>query len=332
MPELNPEQAALRAKADQLAKILETAGAPKPDDEMSEPPDKSRPTPPSPTELAGHFPQLEIIEFLGAGGMGMVYKARQPHLDRLVALKIMAVDAGRDSSFAERFSREARALAKLNHPGIVAIYDFGQTRDYYYFVMEYVNGTSLRQLLQQPLEPRQALELVTQICVALQFAHDAKIVHRDIKPENILITKKGQVKIADFGLAKLLDQALDTALTGYQAAMGTFNYMAPEQRRNSQGVDHRADIYSLGVVFYEMLTGEVPMGRFEPPSKGCKLTCGLMKWFCGHWKETRLYVTRKQARQRLPLNPSPKGQRMRSLSRLHQRHRKGFGLREHGQC
>jgi serine/threonine protein kinase len=219
-------------------------------------------------QLAPHFPQLEILELLGMGGMGIVYKARQPRLDRLVALKILPVESEQHPSFAERFNREAKALAKLGHPGIVNVYDFGQTGQYYYFVMEYVDGMNLRQLLQsQTIEPRQALELVTQICTALQFAHDEGVVHRDIKPENILLNKKGQVKIADFGLAKLLGTAPDTALTMSQAAMGTLNYMAPEQRQNAQGVDHRADIYSLGVVFYEMLTGEVPMGRFEPPSK-----------------------------------------------------------------
>jgi tRNA A-37 threonylcarbamoyl transferase component Bud32 len=224
--------------------------------------------PPTPSQLATQFPQLEIIELIGMGGMGMVYKARQPKLDRVVALKILPVESQHHPSFAERFSREAKALAKLNHPGIVALYEFGQTADYYYFIMEYVDGMNLRRLLQtEKVEPRQALELVAQICAALQFAHDEAVVHRDIKPENILITKKGRVKIADFGLAKLLGDAPDTALTMSQAGMGTLNYMAPEQRANAQGVDHRADIYSLGVVFYEMLTGEVPMGRFEAPSK-----------------------------------------------------------------
>ena len=224
--------------------------------------------PPDPAQLAAQFPQLEIIELLGMGGMAMVYKARQPRVDRLVALKILPVASRHGPSFAERFQREAKALAKLNHPGIVAFYDFGQTSEYYYFVMEYVDGMNLRHLLQtQTLGPRQALELVVQICTALQYAHDEGVVHRDIKPENILLNKKGHVKIADFGLAKLLGNAQDPALTMSQAAMGTMNYMAPEQRQNAQGVDHRADIYSLGVVFYEMLTGEVPMGRFEPPSK-----------------------------------------------------------------
>jgi len=224
--------------------------------------------PPAPAHLAAQFPQLEILELLGMGGMGMVYKARQPRLDRIVALKILPVESAQHPSFAERFNREAKALAKLNHPGIVDVYDFGQTGEYYYFVMEYVDGMNLRRLLQtQTLEPRQALDMVVQICTALQYAHDEGVVHRDIKPENILLNKKGQVKIADFGLAKLLGAAPDTALTMSQAAMGTLNYMAPEQRQNAQGVDHRADIYSLGVVFYEMLTGEVPMGRFAPPSQ-----------------------------------------------------------------
>jgi len=232
--------------------------------------------PPGPAALAAQFPQLEILELLGMGGMGMVYKGRQPKLDRLVALKILPIASMPDASFAERFEREAKALAKLNHPGIVAVYDFGQTNEYYYFIMEYVDGMNLRQLIQaKTLQPRQALELVTQICTALQFAHDEKIVHRDIKPENILITKKGQVKIADFGLAKLMGGQPDTALTASQMVMGTMNYMAPEQRENTKDVDHRADIYSLGVVFYEMLTGEVPMGRFDAPSKKVRIDVRL---------------------------------------------------------
>jgi predicted Ser/Thr protein kinase len=200
--------------------------------------------------------------------MGMVYKARQTRLDRFVALKILPLDLARDPSFAERFNREARALARLNHPGIITVYDFGQTSQYYYFVMEFVDGVNLRQLLASgTVEPRQALDLVVQICTALQVAHDQGVVHRDIKPENLLISKKGQVKIADFGIAKLLGAARDTTLTMPRSAMGTFNYMAPEQRENAQKVDHRADIFSLGVVFYEMLTGELPVGRFAPPSQ-----------------------------------------------------------------
>jgi len=219
-------------------------------------------------EIAKRFPQLEILELLGAGGMGVVYKARQPQLDRLVALKVLPAEAGRDPAFAERFTREARALAKLSHPNIVGVYDFGQAEGLYYFLMEFVDGANLRQMERAgKLTAAQALAIVPKICDALQYAHDEGVVHRDIKPENILVDKKGRVKIADFGLAKLLGKAqADFTLTGTQQAMGTPHYMAPEQMEKPLSVDHRADIYSLGVVFYEMLTGELPLGRFQPPS------------------------------------------------------------------
>jgi serine/threonine protein kinase len=219
--------------------------------------------------LARQFPQLEILEHLGQGGMGVVYKARQRHLNRLVAVKILPPSVGGDPAFAERFTREAQALAQLNHPNIVQVYDFGRTDEFFYFVMEYVDGVNLRALIREgTLEPDQALRIVPQICDALQFAHDEGIVHRDIKPENILIDKKGRVKIADFGLAKLLGRAPEElSLTGTGQLMGTLGYMAPEQLQEAHAVDHRADIYSLGVVFYEMLTGKLPIGRFDPPSK-----------------------------------------------------------------
>jgi tRNA A-37 threonylcarbamoyl transferase component Bud32 len=226
-------------------------------------------TTPSPGELAAHFPQLEIAELLGKGGMGAVYKARQPHLDRFVALKILPPETARDPAFAERFAREARALGRLNHPHIVAVYDYGQSGDLYYVVMEYVDGVNLRQAMRAgQLTPEEALRIVPQLCDALQFAHDEGIVHRDIKPENILLDRRGRVKVADFGLAKLLGQsAIDTGLTGTQQVMGTLHYMAPEQLAGARTVDHRADIYSLGVTFYEMLTGELPLGHFPPPSR-----------------------------------------------------------------
>ncbi len=229
---------------------------------------ETRFVPPSVQALAQVFPQLEILELIGQGGMGAVYKARQPGLDRLVALKILPPRAGTDPGFAERFTREARALAKLSHPNIVAVYDFGQAGGLNYFIMEYVDGPNLRQIEQAgKLSPRDALQIIPQICEALQFAHDEGIVHRDIKPENVLLDKKGRVKIADFGLAKILGrEARDVRLTGTKDVMGTPHYMAPEQVEHPQAVDHRADIYSLGVVFYEMLTGELPLGRFAPPS------------------------------------------------------------------
>ena len=250
-----------------------------------------RPEPPSLERLAAAFPQLEPIEFIGQGGMGAVYKARQKQLDRIVALKVLPPGIGGDLSFAERFTREAKALAKLLHPNIVTLFEFGQADGIYYLLMEYVDGVSLGQLLRSSrVSSREALAIVPQICDALQFAHDHGIVHRDIKPENILLDRRGRVKVADFGLAKLVEtgagkpgsplpavasQTDDGAhgvtrpacsLTDAGKVMGTPNYMAPEQVEHPADVDHRADIYALGVVFYQMLTGELPGRRLEPPS------------------------------------------------------------------
>ncbi|MEA3212535.1 MAG: eukaryotic-like serine/threonine-protein kinase [Chthoniobacter sp.] len=235
--------------------------------------------PPAPDEIAGKFPQFEILEYLGRGGMGVVYKARQKSLNRLVAIKILAPERERDARFAERFAREAELLAKLSHPQIVTIHDFGETGGLYYLVMEFVDGVNLRDLLRDgKLEPKQALAIVPEICDALQFAHEHGIVHRDIKPENILLDRHGRVKVADFGLAKLIGVAGDEApgssampatgaLTEAGKVMGTPSYMAPEQTEHPGEVDHRADIYALGVVLYQMLTGELPGKRLEAPSK-----------------------------------------------------------------
>jgi predicted Ser/Thr protein kinase len=264
--------------------------------------------PPTPAALAAHFPDLEILELLGRGGMGAVYKARQKRLDRIVALKILPPSAGEDPSFAERFEREAQALAKLNHPHIVTLYEFGQAAGLYYFLMEYVDGVHLRQLLRAgKLAPKEALAIVPQICEALQFAHDHGIVHRDIKPENILLNKAGQVKIADFGLAKIIGGTFPLPLSENAGAsaspatklravslsngeygardkpapteagrvVGTPQYMAPEQVSRPGDVDHRADIYSLGVVFYQMLTGELPAAKLEPPSRKVQIDVRL---------------------------------------------------------
>ena len=226
-------------------------------------------SPPHPDALKNLFPQLEILGLLGCGGMGAVYKTRQRGLDRMVALKILPLQISAEPAFAERFAREARALARLNHPNVVTVFDLGQTGPLYYFLMEFVDGINLRQMLQAgQVAPRDALNLILQICEALEYAHGEGVVHRDIKPENILIDKKGRAKIADFGLAKLLGVARqDLQLTMSNQVMGTMHYMAPEQIDKPLEVDHRADLYSLGVVFYEMLTGELPLGRFELPSR-----------------------------------------------------------------
>jgi hypothetical protein len=228
--------------------------------------------------VARLFPQLEILALLGAGGMGAVYKARQPALDRLVALKLLPATNAAGVNFAERFNREARALARLSHPNIVTVHEFGQVADpgaspgagaLHFFIMEYVDGANLRQLEQAGrLSPREALQIIPQICDALQYAHDEGVVHRDIKPENVLVDRKGRVKIADFGLAKILGHDPEAArLTAEGQVMGTPHYMAPEQVERPLQVDHRADIYSLGVVLYEMLTGDLPLGKFPPPSR-----------------------------------------------------------------
>jgi RIO-like serine/threonine protein kinase len=241
---------------------------------------------PSIEELAPHLPQFELLELVGKGGMGAVYKARQKSLDRVVAVKIINPGAATQPGFAERFAREARAMARMNHANIVTIHDFGAVevapradgadratavagRPLYFLAMEYVEGTNVRSLMRERrLEPREALAIIPPLCDALQYAHEEGIVHRDIKPENILVDHKGRVKIADFGLAKLLGQARrDVTLTEASQALGTLHYMAPEQLERPLEVDHRADIYALGVTFYEMLTGELPIGRFAPPSQ-----------------------------------------------------------------
>ncbi len=223
------------------------------------------------------FAELEILEVIGRGGMGVVYKARQKHLDRFVALKLLRSKFSSDPTFAERFTREARALAKLAHPNIIGVHDFGQVADRPYLLMEYVDGVTLREMIEsKTLTPEKALAMVPAICDALQFAHEAGIVHRDIKPENILIDRRGRVRIADFGLARLiLRSPQDWTLTGTRQVVGTPHYMAPEQLKSSPTIDHRADIYSLGVVLYEMLTGNLPLGRFELPSHRLKVDVRL---------------------------------------------------------
>ena len=225
--------------------------------------------PPPLETVSAAFPQLEILGLIGHGGMGVVYKARQPKLDRLVALKLLTQSLARDPAFAERFNREARFLARLNHPSIVNVYDYGEAGGFYYLLMEYVDGVNLRQAMQAGrFTPAQALALVPKICDALQFAHNEGVLHRDVKPENILLDLRGRVKMADFGIAKLVGDCVPEAtLTASGQTVGTPHYMAPEQWEHPQEVDQRADIYSLGVVFYEMLTGELPVGRFAPPSE-----------------------------------------------------------------
>jgi serine/threonine protein kinase len=238
-----------------------------------------------PEEIAPHFPQLEILECLGRGGMGVVYKARQKSLNRLVALKLLAPERADDAKFAARFEKEAQALAALNHPHIVTIHDFGQAGGFFFLLMEFVDGVNLRQAMSAGrFTPEQALAIVPPVCEALQYAHEHGIVHRDIKPENLLLDKEGRVKIADFGIAKIVERESDLVPETSENSsskvratypLGTPTYAAPEQQSDPQHVDHRADIYSLGVVLYELLTGELPRDRLEPPSRRVRIDVRL---------------------------------------------------------
>lgn len=223
---------------------------------------------PTAEQLQPLFPDLEIGDVIGSGGMGCVFKARQIKLDRIIALKILPKELSDDALFTERFAREARAMARLHHNGIVGIHDFGSVQDTHYLILEYLDGSSLRALEDAgPVGADEAILMIEQICDALAYAHAEGVIHRDIKPENILFDQSGRVVLADFGLARLaMDSSAPVSLTQTRQAMGTLNYMAPEQWEDPKAVDHRADIYALGILLYEMLTGRVPRGSFPPAS------------------------------------------------------------------
>jgi serine/threonine protein kinase len=221
--------------------------------------------PPSPEELTARLPNLEVSEIIGQGGMGVVYKGRQPFLDRTVAIKLIRPDFGGDEEAQRRFVDEARALARLTHPYVVNVFDCNKVGDLYYFVMEYVAGTSLRKLIaEKAVSDRDVLDFLPQIGEALQHAHESGIVHRDVKPENILVDHRKRVRLVDFGLARWLSAGPRGPEESRVA--GTWGYMAPEQISAPESVDHRADIFSTGVVCYEMLTGQLPGGERQPPS------------------------------------------------------------------
>lgn len=216
------------------------------------------------------IPGYELHELLGRGGMGEVWKATQMSLGRTVAVKVLPARLAGDPEFVKRFDKEATALAALRHPNIIQIIDRGVVGENYYFVMEYVEGSSLREVMNAgKLSPDAALKIVAQICQAIDYAHEKQIIHRDLKPENILLDRRGHVTVADFGLAGIRGPEVveEARLTAASVAMGTINYMAPEQRRDARNVDGRADLYSLGVILYELLVGELPVGRFRLPSE-----------------------------------------------------------------
>ena len=214
------------------------------------------------------IPGFELIEVIGRGGMGEVWRARQLSLGREVALKMLAAQLAGEPDFVRRFEKEATALAALSHPHIVAIYDRGSSSGVYYLVMELVTGPSLREKMAGGALPAaEALGICAQILLAMDYAHARGIVHRDLKPENILLGTGEGCKVADFGLAAVLGGDSLFQVTKPKVAMGTLSYMAPEQRRDAHAVDGRADLYSVAVVLYELLTGELPVGRFLLPSQ-----------------------------------------------------------------
>jgi predicted Ser/Thr protein kinase len=225
--------------------------------------------PPTVAALQMALPQYEVTGFLARGGMGAVYQGIQRALHRHVAIKILPPEMDdRDLRFAAGFQLEAQAMARLSHPNIVAVYEAGETANgLLYFVMEHVDGTDVGQMLEREghLPPEQAVDICIAVCDALAFAHEEGIIHRDIKPANVMVDRKGRVKVADFGLAKVLNSA-SQLLSGSHFRVGTPDFIAPEALLPGNSVDGRVDLYSVGVMLYQMLTGSIPRGRFLPPS------------------------------------------------------------------
>lgn len=212
--------------------------------------------------LAGRY---ELIEKIGEGGMAIVYKAKCRLLNRYVAIKILRPEFTKDEQFVENFRRESQAAAGLSHPNIVSVYDVGQEGNIHFIVMELVEGKTLSELIEEKgrLDYKEAINITRQVASALSLAHKNQIVHRDIKPHNILITNTGVAKLADFGIAKAVSAS--TIIGGNNKVMGSVHYFSPEQARGAY-VDERSDIYSLGIVLYEMLTGKVPFDGDNPIS------------------------------------------------------------------
>ena len=209
--------------------------------------------------------RYELQRRVGRGGMADVFLARDQLLDRPVALKVLFPEFAQDPAFVERFRREAQAAANLNHPNIVGVYDWGEAAGTYYIVMEYIDGRSLADVLrsERRVSPDRCADAAIAVALALASAHASGVIHRDIKPANILITHEGQVKVADFGIARALNSAHEQDLTQTGSVMGTASYFSPEQAQGLQ-LDARSDLYSLGVVMYEMLAGKPPFTGENP--------------------------------------------------------------------
>ena len=273
LPKVEPARAGAATEAAAAVRVgtpqkgTEVYGGPLPGVSLPPPvPNPDSETGPTVVRNAISVPGYALLQVLGRGGMGEVWHAKQLSLGREVAIKVLAANLAREGDFVRRFEKEAAALAALSHPGIVQIIDRGTASGVPFFVMEYVHGQSLRDLMEaKKLGPTEALKVIVQVGGAIDYAHARGVIHRDLKPENILIDTEGRVKVADFGLAGMRDENFN--LTRTAMTMGTLNYMAPEQRKDAKAVDGRADIFSLGVMLYELLTGDVPVGRFKLPSE-----------------------------------------------------------------
>ncbi|MBK5253776.1 MAG: Stk1 family PASTA domain-containing Ser/Thr kinase [Peptostreptococcaceae bacterium] len=215
--------------------------------------------------LSGRY---ELLEKIGEGGMAVVYKAKDKLLNRFIAVKILRPEFTKDASFVENFKRESQSAASLSHPNIVGVYDVGREGNINYIVMELIEGKTLSELIAEeaPMDYKKVIDITKQLASALKVAHANNIIHRDVKPHNILITEDGTAKLADFGIAKAVN---DATLTTNNSIIGSVHYFSPEQARGNY-VDERSDIYSLGIVMYEMLTGKVPFDADNPVSIALK--------------------------------------------------------------
>ena len=218
---------------------------------------------PDPADLAPLFPGYEIQGLIATGGMGAVYHAVQKSLDRAVALKILPRELSKDAAFCAGFEAEAKAMARLNHPNLIGVYDFGEVNGMLYIIMEYVPGKSVyHSAYGKSIAPKQVIRLVTGICKGLAHAHENGILHRDIKPSNILLDQNAEPKIGDFGLAR----PIGTKVVEGEEIFGTPHYTAPEVVNSPHSVDYRADIFSVGVLLHELLTGKLPAEDSRPAS------------------------------------------------------------------
>lgn len=215
--------------------------------------------------LSGRY---ELLEKIGDGGMAVVYKGRDKLLNRFIAVKILRPEFTKDATFVENFKRESQAAAGLSHPNIVGVYDVGREGNINYIVMELIDGQTLNKIIEEeaPMDYKKVIDISKQVASALRVAHKNKIIHRDVKPHNIMITSDGVVKLADFGIARAVN---DTTLSTGSKIVGSVHYFSPEQARGNY-VDERSDIYSLGIVMYEMLTGKVPFDGENPVTVALK--------------------------------------------------------------